>query len=281
MPPRQRPAADRPGRQGRERVGDRPDGPSNESGTHASSPNTAAATDTPAHHRQRGDGSEPVGVSSRIKPIQTGIGTMMPAEAAATWAAAGSAPGWATARSSCTHGDAIHDQPRPEDQKQPADRMGWAAAGQHHADRGRAHHRQSRGQAAGVEQGQVGPAGLAQELIEPDDHRPLSITSAHSAQARPASDVSVPPWATWVTVMVLAARGVPRPCHLPASPIACQCDQPPSRSVTDSGTGRRQGRRPRSRRWTGTISSWTASANWPALPGSWEQRIPRPRSGAP
>ena len=59
-------------------------GPSNESGTHASSPNTAAATDTPAHHRQRGDGSDPVGVSSRIKPTQTGIGTVMPAEAAAT-----------------------------------------------------------------------------------------------------------------------------------------------------------------------------------------------------
>ncbi len=41
---------------------------------------TVAAAATQAHHRQRGEGSDPVGVSSRTKPAQAGQRTEKPLE---------------------------------------------------------------------------------------------------------------------------------------------------------------------------------------------------------
>ena len=51
---------------------------------------------TPAHQRQRGDGSAPVGVSSSTRPLQVIAVTMVAGMHRATKPAAGAAPGWAT-----------------------------------------------------------------------------------------------------------------------------------------------------------------------------------------
>jgi hypothetical protein len=43
--------------------------------TDDTNPTTDATATTLAHHRQRGEGSDPVGVSSRMKPMQAAITT--------------------------------------------------------------------------------------------------------------------------------------------------------------------------------------------------------------
>jgi hypothetical protein len=62
----------------------------------ASSHTTAAAAVTRAHQRQRGDGSDPVGVSSRTKPMQAANRMKLASPYTATYAAAGTAPGRAS-----------------------------------------------------------------------------------------------------------------------------------------------------------------------------------------
>jgi hypothetical protein len=62
------------------------------------------------------------------------------------------------------------DQPQPESQQQSAHRVTRPAAGQHHADRGRAHRHQPLDAGVGI-RSQVQPAGLARQLVQPDDHR--------------------------------------------------------------------------------------------------------------
>ena len=49
-----------------------------------------------AHHRQRGEGSDPVGVSSRTKPIKAESGTQLASAYTAAQRAAGSDPGRAS-----------------------------------------------------------------------------------------------------------------------------------------------------------------------------------------
>ena len=74
--------------------------PSGESGSDCGIPSshettnaagTAAASQ--ANQRQRGDGSDPVGVSSRMKPMQPSPGMKLAEASAARWLAAGGAPG--------------------------------------------------------------------------------------------------------------------------------------------------------------------------------------------
>ncbi len=55
-----------------------------------------AAAASLAHQRQRGEGSDPVGVSSRTKPTQASPTNRVPGLKTATHRAAGSAPGRAT-----------------------------------------------------------------------------------------------------------------------------------------------------------------------------------------
>jgi hypothetical protein len=57
---------------------------------------TGTTTAARAHHRQRGEGSDPVGVSSRTKPSRARAGTMMAGRYRLTSAAAGTAPGLAS-----------------------------------------------------------------------------------------------------------------------------------------------------------------------------------------
>ncbi len=58
---------------------------------------TGVATMALAHQRQRGEGSVPVGVSSRTKPMQANAATTVAGMYRATRLAAGGAPGLATA----------------------------------------------------------------------------------------------------------------------------------------------------------------------------------------
>ncbi len=61
--------------------------------THDSRNASGRAAATQAHQRQRADGSDPVGVSSRMKPMQPSPGTKVAEASTPRWAAAGSAPG--------------------------------------------------------------------------------------------------------------------------------------------------------------------------------------------
>src|SRR6266498_4170904 len=54
---------------------------------------SGSAAATQAHQRQRGDGSDPVGVSSRMKPMQPSPGTKVAEASAARWLAAGRGAG--------------------------------------------------------------------------------------------------------------------------------------------------------------------------------------------
>jgi hypothetical protein len=58
---------------------------------------TGATAVTRAHHRQRGEGSDPVGVSSSTKATQTRPTSVTLSAYTATWRAAGKLPGLATA----------------------------------------------------------------------------------------------------------------------------------------------------------------------------------------
>jgi hypothetical protein len=58
-------------------------GPSKGTSAHDSTPRTDAAVESLAHQRQRGEGSDPVGVSSKMKPRQAARGRTLPLETAA------------------------------------------------------------------------------------------------------------------------------------------------------------------------------------------------------
>ena len=71
------------------------------------------------------------------------------------------------ARVAIDHSGRRHCQ--PQHQQQPADRVAWSAAGEDRPDRHRDQRGDHRGEGDGVKLGQLGPARLTQQVIEPGD----------------------------------------------------------------------------------------------------------------
>jgi hypothetical protein len=118
-----------------------------------------AAAVTRAHQRQRGEGSVPVGVSSRTKLSAVWAVTMMMGQDL------GQQPVGGIGR-----GHAAPGQRQAQDQQQPAHRVAGPTAGQHRPDRGRAHRRHPGANGAEGELGQFGSASLARQVVQPGDH---------------------------------------------------------------------------------------------------------------
>ena len=167
------------------------------------------ATRTLASQRQRGDGGDPVGVSSRSSPIE--VSAVQPDDRVVPGHPAGGGqrarthvqpPGQELGRRGGGH------QRQGDGQQQPAHRMAGPAAGHHRPHRRRADHGHDREGGVGGELDQVGPAGLAQQPVQPGDRGQQASTAAATAPrpARPARR----------GVALLAPAGPPGP--RPSSP---------------------------------------------------------------
>ena len=189
---------------------------------------TATTTaETRAHRRQRGEGGDPVGVSSRTNPTAASTAAIVSRVDPGDEVGGGQRPG----ADDQPVDDVADDTPRDGHdqslrQQQPAHGVPGPAAGQHRPD-GAGRQRRHRRRDPNGARGQVGPAGVTGQVVEPREGGEQEQHQRDSAQASTAGHgrgrrrgrgrAAAPSRATRPSRAASCVAGTPPPIPPPAS----------------------------------------------------------------